>query len=220
MVSEVSAARSQLAAARRQARAEVEKAAAAADGKMREYVDKFREQVGAGRVWPASHSAGFHLPARANGSGSARAVVAARLHARLQSEGWRAWEEPGGLAVIAVLPPCADTTGGECVLLCACCACRQVRAREEELLNLTSLHTAAKASADKRITSLESRVAKLLEANRCARHMARRPYCSSSMLRSRLLGRQNSISTVLCWPWPAGSLSCVGSWTLTAGPLT
>lgn len=63
MVSEVSAARSQLAAARRQARAEVDKAAAAADGKMREYVDKFREQVGAGRVWPASQSAGLHLPA-------------------------------------------------------------------------------------------------------------------------------------------------------------
>jgi hypothetical protein len=44
----------------------------------------------------------------------------------------------------------------------------QVRAREEELLNLTSLHTATKASADKRITALEARVAKLLEANRCA----------------------------------------------------
>lgn len=44
----------------------------------------------------------------------------------------------------------------------------QVRAREEELLNLTSLHTATKASADKRIASLETRVAKLLEANRCA----------------------------------------------------
>lgn len=42
----------------------------------------------------------------------------------------------------------------------------QVRAREEELLNLTSLYTATKASADKRIATLESRVAKLLEANR------------------------------------------------------
>jgi hypothetical protein len=42
----------------------------------------------------------------------------------------------------------------------------QVRAREEELLNLTSLHTATKASADKRIAALESRVTKLLEANR------------------------------------------------------
>lgn len=45
MVSEVSAARSQLAAVRRQARADTEKAAAAADHKTREYVDKFREQV-------------------------------------------------------------------------------------------------------------------------------------------------------------------------------
>jgi hypothetical protein len=44
----------------------------------------------------------------------------------------------------------------------------QVRAREEELLNLTSLHTATKAAADKRIAALETRVTKLLEANRCA----------------------------------------------------
>lgn len=45
MVTEVSAARSQLAAVKRQARADTDKAAAAADTKMREYVDKFREQV-------------------------------------------------------------------------------------------------------------------------------------------------------------------------------
>jgi hypothetical protein len=44
-MSEVSAARSQLAAVRRQARADIEKAAAAADSKQREYVDKFRDQV-------------------------------------------------------------------------------------------------------------------------------------------------------------------------------
>lgn len=42
-----------------------------------------------------------------------------------------------------------------------------MRAREEELLNLTSLHTATKAAADKRIAALETRVTKLLEANRC-----------------------------------------------------
>lgn len=46
----------------------------------------------------------------------------------------------------------------------------QVRAREEELLNLTSLHTATKESADKRIAALEARVSKLLEANRCVRY--------------------------------------------------
>lgn len=44
--------------------------------------------------------------------------------------------------------------------------CCQVRAREEELLNLTSLHTATKAAADKRIAALEGRVTKLLDANR------------------------------------------------------
>lgn len=47
--------------------------------------------------------------------------------------------------------------------LCVPC---QVRAREEELLNLTSLHTATKAAADKRIAALEGRVTKLLDANR------------------------------------------------------
>lgn len=41
----MSAARSQLNAVRRQARADTEKAAAAAESKTREYVDKFREQV-------------------------------------------------------------------------------------------------------------------------------------------------------------------------------
>lgn len=46
MVSEVSAARSQLSAVRRQARADTEKAAAAAESRTREYVDKFRDQVG------------------------------------------------------------------------------------------------------------------------------------------------------------------------------
>jgi F0F1-type ATP synthase membrane subunit b/b' len=45
MVSDVAAARAELAAAQRQARAEVEKASAAADRSMREYVDKFRDQV-------------------------------------------------------------------------------------------------------------------------------------------------------------------------------
>jgi len=45
MVSEVSAARSQLAAVQRQARADTQKAAAAAEGRTREYVDKFRDQV-------------------------------------------------------------------------------------------------------------------------------------------------------------------------------
>jgi len=42
----------------------------------------------------------------------------------------------------------------------------QVRSRDEELINLTSLHTATKAAADKRITDLEARMTKLLEANR------------------------------------------------------
>jgi hypothetical protein len=46
MVTEVSAARSQLSAVRRQARADTEKAAAAAESRTREYVDKFRDQVG------------------------------------------------------------------------------------------------------------------------------------------------------------------------------
>uniref|UniRef100_A0A383VMW0 Uncharacterized protein n=1 Tax=Tetradesmus obliquus TaxID=3088 RepID=A0A383VMW0_TETOB len=85
MVSDVAAARAELAAAQRQARAEVEKATAAADRSMRDYVDKFRDQV---------------------------------------------------------------------------------RSREEELMNLGSLHTATKAAADKRITELEGRVSRLLEANR------------------------------------------------------
>jgi hypothetical protein len=43
----------------------------------------------------------------------------------------------------------------------------QVRSREEELMNLGSLHTATKAAADKRIAELEGRVTRLLEANRC-----------------------------------------------------
>lgn len=85
MVSDVAAARAELAAAQRQARAEIEKASAAADSRMRDYVDKFRDQV---------------------------------------------------------------------------------RSREEELMNLGSLHTATKAAADKRITELEGRVSRLLEANR------------------------------------------------------
>jgi hypothetical protein len=52
MVADVSAARGQLAAIKRQARADTDKAAAAADAKMREYVDKFREQVWVGvRGW-------------------------------------------------------------------------------------------------------------------------------------------------------------------------
>eukprot|EP00775_Hariotina_reticulata_P012249 gene12249-12386_t len=42
----------------------------------------------------------------------------------------------------------------------------QVRSRDEELINLASLHTATKAAADKRIADLEARVTKLLEANR------------------------------------------------------
>ncbi|KAF6256024.1 hypothetical protein COO60DRAFT_1627324 [Scenedesmus sp. NREL 46B-D3] len=45
MVSDVAAARAELAAVQRQARAEVDKASAAADSRMREYVDKFRDQV-------------------------------------------------------------------------------------------------------------------------------------------------------------------------------
>jgi multidrug efflux pump subunit AcrA (membrane-fusion protein) len=45
MVTDVAAARAELAAAQRQARAEVEKASAAADSRMRDYVDKFRDQV-------------------------------------------------------------------------------------------------------------------------------------------------------------------------------
>lgn len=52
MVADVAAARAELAAAQRQARADVERAAASADSKMREYVDKFREQVRAcAEVW-------------------------------------------------------------------------------------------------------------------------------------------------------------------------
>jgi coiled-coil domain-containing protein 77 len=43
----------------------------------------------------------------------------------------------------------------------------QVRSREEELMNLGSLHTATKAAADKRIAELDGRVSRLLEANRC-----------------------------------------------------
>lgn len=56
-----------------------------------------------------------------------------------------------------------------CVCMFTCVFCHvsiQVRAREEELINLTSLHTATKAAADKRIDALETRVTKLLEANR------------------------------------------------------
>jgi hypothetical protein len=45
MVSDVAAARAELAAAQRQARADVDKASAAADTRMRDYVDKFRDQV-------------------------------------------------------------------------------------------------------------------------------------------------------------------------------
>ncbi|KAF8064637.1 ccdc77 [Scenedesmus sp. PABB004] len=45
MAAEVGAARGELAAARRAARAQVERAASSADGKMREYVERFREQV-------------------------------------------------------------------------------------------------------------------------------------------------------------------------------
>jgi len=46
LVKEVSAAQAALAAARRQARADVDKAESRADSKTREYVDKFREQMG------------------------------------------------------------------------------------------------------------------------------------------------------------------------------
>jgi hypothetical protein len=63
--------------------------------------------------------------------------------------------------------PCLiDKASCLCLLLLASVLLPQVRAREEELLNLTSLHTATKASADKRIAALEGRVTKLLEANR------------------------------------------------------
>eukprot|EP00879_Flechtneria_rotunda_P025394 GHRR01026982.1.p1 GENE.GHRR01026982.1~~GHRR01026982.1.p1 ORF type:complete len:389 (+),score=177.76 GHRR01026982.1:261-1427(+) len=91
MASEVSAACSELAAAKRQAKADIEKATSTADTKTREYVDKFRDQV---------------------------------------------------------------------------------RARDEELMNLASLHTATKATADKRVAELEARVAKLQEANRYDAHEA------------------------------------------------
>lgn len=42
----------------------------------------------------------------------------------------------------------------------------QVRAREEELTNLSSLHSSTKAAADKRIAELEARVARLQDSNR------------------------------------------------------
>ena len=45
MMSEVAAARAETEVAARAAKQEVEKAQASADGKMKEYVDKFREQV-------------------------------------------------------------------------------------------------------------------------------------------------------------------------------
>jgi hypothetical protein len=48
-----------------------------------------------------------------------------------------------------------------------CLLLPQVRSREEELMNLGSLHTVTKAAADKRIAELEGRVSRLLEANRC-----------------------------------------------------
>eukprot|EP00878_Enallax_costatus_P033337 GHUV01036756.1.p1 GENE.GHUV01036756.1~~GHUV01036756.1.p1 ORF type:complete len:405 (+),score=164.28 GHUV01036756.1:265-1479(+) len=85
METEVAAATAELAAAQKQAKADIEKASSNADSKMREYVDKFRDQV---------------------------------------------------------------------------------RSREEELVNLASLHTSTKTAADKRIAELESRVSRLLEANR------------------------------------------------------
>jgi hypothetical protein len=56
----------------------------------------------------------------------------------------------------------------------------QVRSREEELMNLGSLHTATKAAADKRIAELEGRVSRLLEANRCRRVLS----CVLSMVPS------------------------------------
>jgi hypothetical protein len=46
MVAEVAAAQADTEVAARAAKQEVEKAQASADGKMKEYVDKFREQVG------------------------------------------------------------------------------------------------------------------------------------------------------------------------------
>ncbi|KAI8466961.1 MAG: hypothetical protein J3K34DRAFT_524115 [Monoraphidium minutum] len=42
----------------------------------------------------------------------------------------------------------------------------QVRAREEELTNLSSLHASTKAAADKRVAELEGRAARLQDANR------------------------------------------------------
>lgn len=45
METEVSAARAELSAAQKQAKTDIEKASSSADSKMREYVDKFRDQV-------------------------------------------------------------------------------------------------------------------------------------------------------------------------------
>jgi hypothetical protein len=42
----------------------------------------------------------------------------------------------------------------------------QVRAREEELTNLASLHASTKAAADKRIADLEARASRLQDSNR------------------------------------------------------
>lgn len=75
------------------------------------------------------------------------------------------------LSVSPIHPHHTHSASKPCRSCCAfCCGVCQVRAREEELLNLTSLHTATKAAADKRIAALEMRVTKLLEANRCAKH--------------------------------------------------
>lgn len=209
MVSDVAAARAELAAAQRQARAEVEKASAAADSRMRDYVDKFRDQVRSSSVMRSTCMLGSSCRTTLLALldcckwlrvdvGVPRACVGVTLVGRqlivlqrvvcltvLNVQGAvqpvdgadRACTQ-SSLAYMA--RQCFSQIEQHAVLTfraCRCChACaaapamwHQVRSREEELMNLGSLHTATKAAADKRITELEGRVSRLLEANRWAR---------------------------------------------------
>jgi hypothetical protein len=137
----------ELGTARRQHEQQLAEARQAADAKMREYVDKFRQQVGAvlrsaaGRGWRGGAWAWCAAPA-AWRAAAWRPCPAGRLH--------------HGCALprrdSAPTPDARPTPA-------------QVRAREEELVQLAAVHSAAKAQYEGRAAELEARAARLAAAN-------------------------------------------------------
>jgi hypothetical protein len=137
------AARADCARAARAARTEAREASSAAEGRMREYMERFREQVGGlkGRASLVERHSALALERE-------RPAPAPFLPRRLSRPA-----RPPTLPSPGHSPPLSRSP-------------LQVRLRDEELAALTALHTSTKATADKRIAELEARSARLADANR------------------------------------------------------